>query len=70
MAQFRCGDAVQGIRNEIQGTVTEIHVVADNISYTLVSKEKEVLHAYECDLMPYRESANNYLPSEQLYNQP
>ncbi|MDX1294835.1 MAG: hypothetical protein R3302_01120 [Sulfurimonadaceae bacterium] len=70
MAQFRCGDAVQGVRKEIQGTITEVHVVAESISYTLVTEEKQVLHAYECDLMPYRESANNHLSPQLQYSQP
>jgi hypothetical protein len=57
-----CGDAVQGVRNKIKGMVTEVHVGADSISYTFVSDKKEVLYAYECDLMPYRQLNYSYLP--------
>ena len=58
MARFMCGDAVQGVRKKIKGTVTEVHVVADSISYTLVSDDKQLLRAEEGDLVPYRSATS------------
>lgn len=63
MARFMCGDAVQGVRNEMKGTVTEVHVGAESIAYTFVSEKKEVLYAHECDLIPYQQTAYNHLPN-------
>ena len=51
MARFMSGDAVQGIRTDIKGTVTEVHIGADSIFYTLVSDDRQLLYAYECELV-------------------
>ncbi len=51
MARFMSGDAVQGVRTDIKGTVTEVHVGADSIFYTLVSEDGQLLYAYECELV-------------------
>lgn len=61
MARFICGDAVRGVRNNIQGTVTEVHVGADSIGYTLISDEKELLYACESELIPYGQAAYMHL---------
>ena len=66
MARFICGDIVQNVRKNIQGTVTEVHVVAGSISYTLVNDEKQVLRVYECDLSPCGQLVY-HTPSESLY---